>query len=145
MITSIIRALGFSLLLCLAAGAAVAGSPAIAPQIVLDGTDLVELTAFETVPVPDELAGSFGTETGGAEQTLEVTPVGPETWRIERRISEPGAAPMAQRYEVRRVDGVLRDAGHTVELRATAHGVLMLETAAGEAVPGSYWTLYPAR
>jgi hypothetical protein len=134
-----------SVALCLAAGVAAEDMQATTPQIVLDGTDIVALTDFDIASVSDDLSGKFGTETGGARQTLSVTRTGPETWHIERQISEPGAAPMVRSYDARRLDGVLRDAAKTFALRATVDGVLVLETAAGDEISGNYWTFYAAQ
>ncbi|MEM6664480.1 MAG: hypothetical protein AAF666_20140 [Pseudomonadota bacterium] len=112
------------------------------PQAVLVGSDVVPIDNFAPDQSIENVVGTFTTETGGAEQTLQITQAGKERWQIVRSIIEPGEPAFEKTYFAMRALDLLRSESGGMAIRMVSDGVLMLETEDSEIVPADLWIFY---
>lgn len=113
------------------------------PDIVLDGTDVVDFASYTLRPLDPGAAGEYGVEQGGSVLSLRLL-FTDGTWRAERTIQEPGEPEDRVVYDLTLRDGLLSAAGGDVVVRGAEDGVLMLERTS-TAIPASYWVYYQRR
>ena len=114
-----------------------------APDAVLDGTDLVALSAAGPRPLDSHIRGIYSAEQGGAVLRLTITPEKGGTWVVERRHKEPGSKPHTVRYRVEPCGQVLVSGRNDLVVRGAERGVLVLELASGvDSIGADYWIHY---
>jgi hypothetical protein len=114
------------------------------PEIVLVGTDVFEFASFTVRPLDLSATGQYGVEQGGAELTLNLSPVGGRSWRVERTHQEPGEPQDRVVYNVELREGMMLSSDGNVVVLGTSDGVLVLERTSGT-IPANYWVHYLRR
>lgn len=112
-------------------------------EAVLDGTDLIDISALDIRPLDSSaIDGRYTAEQGGAELALIVTQNGNQ-WAIERTYSEPELVAEVRTYQAKMQEGMLVSSGEDLFAKGTSDGLLVLELQSGlDSIPASYWTHY---
>lgn len=114
--------------------------PAVAA--ILDGTELTSMTNVPSRSVAPLEPGRFHAEQGGADLGVTLQRSGP-LWDLVRHYVEPGAPRHTVSHRCSATIEGLVSADHTLFLRPTADGILILELNSGcEPIPPSHWSLY---
>jgi hypothetical protein len=113
------------------------------PELVLDGTDLVELSTFTTGPLGEDVAGEYTSEQGGSVLTLSIARQDDTHWTVERIYQEPELPEQKMSYLAEMRDGSLTSSNGDLMVKGTNEGVLVLElNSKNEAIPPDYWIHY---
>jgi hypothetical protein len=113
------------------------------PDIVLDGTEVFELTSFSVRPLDASAAGDYGAEQGGAALSVTLSRSGP-AWQFVRTHQEPGEPQNRAVHDLQLSDGLMMSPDGNVIVRGTEEGVLVLERAS-DTIPADYWVHYLRR
>ena len=113
-----------------------------AVKSVLDGTDLIDLSALKLLAAEKIRQGKYSSEEGGSQLELTVSRKGKQ-WTIKRRYEEPELKARTKVYKAEVNGPVLVSGKKDFYMQVTSDGLLVLELHSGlDSIPASYWILY---
>jgi hypothetical protein len=114
------------------------------PSKVLDGTEIVDLSAFPALALAPSDAGVYTAEQGGAEVRVTLHRLD-DGWRVERAFAEPGMPPLVARHDARLQNGTLVAPAAGLTIRRTEEGILLHEASPDTPMDPTTWSLLVPR